>query len=288
MRRVRMELEPVAEPERLCPLAVGRAEVADEAGDDVQLRVRERLQERPRVALAEEAARVRDREAARRAGTRAPRSRRSRSRSGSSRPLLAARARAPRRRSRPPRPRSRRLCGHDAGDRGCSRLLGPDGEALGAAVRMSGDRVAQVGHPARVGQALDGGADEVDRVRRRGRDHRVDPLLPARSGSPREWRSGSSSRSRRARAAGARTAASGRRAARGPRCRGARRPGASRSGRRSARGAPRPASAARPRRRGGPTSGRRGRERASRSRTPAGAWRASATAGRRRRPAGGK
>ena len=35
-RRVRDQLEPVAEPELLGPLAVGRAEVADEAGDRVE------------------------------------------------------------------------------------------------------------------------------------------------------------------------------------------------------------------------------------------------------------
>ena len=54
-RDVRDELEPVAEPERLGPLAVGRAEVADEAGDRVEVGLGERGQERPRVALAEEA-----------------------------------------------------------------------------------------------------------------------------------------------------------------------------------------------------------------------------------------
>ena len=41
-RHVRDQLEPVAEPERLRPLAVGRAEVADEAGDDVEPGVGER------------------------------------------------------------------------------------------------------------------------------------------------------------------------------------------------------------------------------------------------------
>ena len=39
------------------------------------------------------------------------------------------------------------------------------------------DGVAQVGHPARAGRALHRGADEVDRVRRRGRDHDVDLVL---------------------------------------------------------------------------------------------------------------
>ena len=86
-RRVRDQLEPVAEPLRLRPLAVGRAEVAEEARDDVvEARLLQRGQERPRVALAEERAGVRDPEASRSACTRCPRSRRSRSRSRSSRP----------------------------------------------------------------------------------------------------------------------------------------------------------------------------------------------------------
>ena len=77
---------PVAEAERSGPLPVGGAEVADEARDDVvEAGLGERGQERPRIALAEEAARVRDPEALAAAGTRARRSRRSRSRSGSSR-----------------------------------------------------------------------------------------------------------------------------------------------------------------------------------------------------------
>ena len=59
-RRVRDELEAVAELERLGPLAVGRAEVADEAGDRVEVRLLERLEERPGIALAEEAPRVGD------------------------------------------------------------------------------------------------------------------------------------------------------------------------------------------------------------------------------------
>src|SRR5581483_2223414 len=61
--RVRDDLQAVGEPERLRPLAVGGAEVADEARDDVQPRLGERGQEGTRRALAEEAARVRDPEA---------------------------------------------------------------------------------------------------------------------------------------------------------------------------------------------------------------------------------
>ena len=65
-RRVRDQLEPVAEAELLGPLAVGRAEVAEEARDDVvEPDCCKRGQERPRVALAEERARVRDAERAR-------------------------------------------------------------------------------------------------------------------------------------------------------------------------------------------------------------------------------
>ena len=92
-RRVRDQLEPVAEAERLGPLAVGRAEVAEEARDDVVEAELQRGQERPRVALAEERAGVRDPEAARPACTRARRSRRSRSRSRSSRPAPGSSAR---------------------------------------------------------------------------------------------------------------------------------------------------------------------------------------------------
>ena len=56
-RRVRQELQPVAESEAFRPLAVGVAEVAEEARDGVEARVGERLQERPRVTPAEEASR---------------------------------------------------------------------------------------------------------------------------------------------------------------------------------------------------------------------------------------
>src|SRR6185503_9761694 len=62
-RQVVDQLEPVAEPERLRPLPVRRTEVADEARDRVEIGVVERLQERSRVPLAEEASRVRDAEA---------------------------------------------------------------------------------------------------------------------------------------------------------------------------------------------------------------------------------
>ena len=63
-RHERDHLDAVAEPERVRELAVGRAEAADEARDDVlEPRLGERAQERLRVALAEERAGVRDPEA---------------------------------------------------------------------------------------------------------------------------------------------------------------------------------------------------------------------------------
>ena len=58
-REVVDELEAVTEPEGAGPLAIRRAEVADEARDRVEVRVVEGLQERPRIALPEEAPRVR-------------------------------------------------------------------------------------------------------------------------------------------------------------------------------------------------------------------------------------
>ena len=102
------------------PLAVGGAEVADEARDDA-VDPRERGQERPRVALAEERAGVRDPEPLAAGGTRARRSRRSRSRSRSSRPApRGERARASRRRSPPTRRRSRRPAARRAARPRCS------------------------------------------------------------------------------------------------------------------------------------------------------------------------
>ena len=68
MGQVGQQLQPVAEAELLDPLAVGRLEVAGEAGHDVvQAGGGERGEERPRVALAEEAARVSEPEALARA-----------------------------------------------------------------------------------------------------------------------------------------------------------------------------------------------------------------------------
>src|SRR5437762_3889450 len=61
--RVGNEFEAVAEPEGLGPLAIRGTEVADEARDDVEVGVEERLQEGARVPPTEEAACVRDPEA---------------------------------------------------------------------------------------------------------------------------------------------------------------------------------------------------------------------------------
>ena len=47
-----------------------------------------------------------------------------------------------------------------------------------AAVLVRDERIAQVGDPASAGRPLDGRADEVDRARRRRRDHDVDALPP--------------------------------------------------------------------------------------------------------------
>ena len=210
-RRVRDQLEPVAEAERLRPLAVGRAEVADEAGDDVEPRVGERLQERPRVALAEERAGVGDPEARRRGRYSSP------AKSSKSQPFAIVttgprgleRARLLGDRLRDARRSRRRWRGDEAGDR--ARRPSPSRgrrRDSARAVRVRDERVAQVGEPASrrspactaaPTRCTDAGGDR--------RDHGVDPSRRARSGSPPGSRSGSSSRSRRARAAAARRAA---------------------------------------------------------------------------------
>ncbi len=159
---VRGQLQPVAEVERLRPLGVGRAEVADEADDGVvEAGLRERGQERPRVALAKKLPVwvIRSRLDA---GTRCRRSRRSPNRSRSSPPGRSARARAPRPRSRRQRPRSRPHSAQQVGDPVLALLLEPREPTLGAAVRVGDERVAQIGDPARAGCALDRRADEVD------------------------------------------------------------------------------------------------------------------------------
>ena len=175
-RRVGDQLELVAEPALRRPLAVGRAEVAEEARLHVEAGLVERGQERARVALAEEAAGVRDPEALSGRVVEA----------GEVVEVAAVRDRH----DLPLRREAARLVGdrvRDARDRvgrvrdeprdaDVDLLLRPHGHALRAPVWMCHERVAQVGDPLRTGRLLHRGADEVDRVRRRGGDDDVDPL----------------------------------------------------------------------------------------------------------------
>ena len=57
-----------------------------------------------------------------------------------------------------------------------TRLSGTGGSRVRAAMLVRDDRISEVGEPARSGRFLDGRPDEVDRPRRRRRDHRVDSL----------------------------------------------------------------------------------------------------------------
>ena len=264
-RQVVDQLEPVAESERVRPLAVRRAEVADEARDGVEVGVVERLQERPRIALAEEATRVRDAEAS-------PGRYSSPAKSSKSQPFaidahLSARVELAH--------LGRDRLG-DTGDRvGAARdelrhllvrgLAGPRRSRVVATVLVRDERIAKIGDPARAGRTLDGRADEVDRRGRRRRDHRVDALAARdadRGGDrrqvPRDARVGEEETSGRDAAPGG-VRARGRAAARSSSA------GFAPAGRRSARGGSRPASARAAPGRGGPTSGRPGRGRASRS-----------------------
>ena len=170
-----MDLEPVAEPEPARPLAVGRAEVPHEARDDIRIGSGERLEDRPRSAFAEEAARVRESEAVARCvlepgevlEVRTVRDRLDAS--GTERAQLVP---------------DRRGYGRDGvrvardqpGDALSRGLLRADESGFDASVRVRGDRVAQVGDPAGAGGALDRGTDEVNRGGRRGRDDDVDSL----------------------------------------------------------------------------------------------------------------
>src|SRR5205085_9796729 len=163
-RHVRVQLEPVAEPELLRPVAVGRAEVADEARDDVEAAPGERLQERPRAALAEEAPGVRDPEALG-AVVLEP---------GEVVEVAAVRDRydpafwlerahllGDRIRDGDDRVRGAR---HRPSDRALAALLHAHEAALRPPVRVRAERVAEVGDPARA-RLLRRGADEVDGAR---------------------------------------------------------------------------------------------------------------------------
>ena len=138
----------------------------------------ERAQERLRVALAEEGARVRDPEAGRSGGARAPRSRRSRSRSRSSRPARAARAPAPRRRSRRPRRRSRRPA-RRRGARRRRRSISLSRTSRDSLPRRCGWAVSEsrrsATHFAPVAFCT-AAPSEVERAGRRGGEDDVDPL----------------------------------------------------------------------------------------------------------------
>ncbi len=184
-RRVRDELEAVAELERLGPLAVGRAEVADEAGDRVEVRLLERLEKRPRIALAEEAPGVRDPEPAARhvleprevVEVAAVRDHADGALRTEPAHLVRDRLRHARDRVRSPRDELRDLL--DGG------LAGTRGGRVVATVLVGDERVAQVGDPACARRALHGRADEVHRRRWRRRDHGVDSLTARRCGSRR-------------------------------------------------------------------------------------------------------
>ena len=162
VRRVRDQLEPVAEPDAPRPTRGRRRGSRRRSGRRRRrARTAQRGQERPRVALAEERAGVRDPEALARACTRARRSRRSRSRSRSSRPARAAsRARISSaiasetrddRVGLRARPASRRACSPCSFARTSSRSASRCGCATSESRRSATQR--------RAGRALDRGAD---------------------------------------------------------------------------------------------------------------------------------
>ena len=209
-------------------------------------RLVERGQERPRVALAEEAARVRDPEAARRACSRARRSRRSRSRSRSSRPSRCG-----------AKPRASSAIASEthviaSAEWATSRATPSSTFSFARTAMLSARRCGCATSESRrsathlrAGRRLHRGADEVDRVRRRGRDHDVDLLLardPDRGGDRGQVPAHVLVRDEQPPRGELRA---GRARARALPCRAAPRPACGPSGRGSGRGAPRPASASR-------------------------------------------
>ena len=177
----------------------------------------------------------------------------------------------------------------ERGDRARPALLHADEQALRVPVRVRDERVAQVGDPAHAGRPLDRGADEVDRVRRRGGHDDVDVVLAHDPDGRRDRRHVPGDvlvGDERAAEGQARLLAE------------ALQPlAAVQLLRRLASGGPDVAGAVHPRLAGrrelvvarGSTWGRRGRARASRCRAPAGASPASAAAARlRRRRAGSR
>ena len=111
------------------------------------------------------------------------------SNSSKSQPLATTRTRRARRGQRCGLLGDRRRHGADgrdaaqrgAGDARLDRALGPHAAPLVAAVRIGEPGVAEVGHVRHAAAASDGGADQVHRVRRRGREHDVDPPLAHRA-----------------------------------------------------------------------------------------------------------
>ena len=176
-RRVRDQLELVSEPAFRRPFAVGRAEVAEEARLHVEAGLVQRGQERPRVALAEEAAGVGDPEAlpgrvvepGEVVEVAAVRDRHDL-------PLRREAARLVGDRVGDARDRIGRVR-HEPRDASVDLLLRAHGHALRAPVRVRDERVTQIRDPFRARRLLHRGADEMDRVRRRGGDDDVDPLL---------------------------------------------------------------------------------------------------------------
>ena len=179
-RHVVDELHPVAELEALEELTVRGAEVADEPhGDILELRVGERLEERLRVALAEERPCV-----GRAAGDRSARTSRP-AKSSKSQPFAIVTTR--------PFGSSARVssviasaavtiasawratsCATPARAFSFTKAAG----TFVRAVRVQHDRVAQVGDPGRARRLLHRRPDQVHRAGRRGREHDVDALAP--------------------------------------------------------------------------------------------------------------
>ena len=177
VRQVIEQLEPIAETERLHPLPIGGAKVADETHDDVvQAGLGEGGQERARVALAEEAPRVRDPEALSglvlEAGEVVEVGAVGNHAHGAGR-VEAAHLVGDRLRDGNDRIGSP---GHELDDPLERLLLQAHGGSVEAAIGVAHQRIALVGDPRRSGQSLDRRADQVERKGRAGRDHDVDPL----------------------------------------------------------------------------------------------------------------
>ena len=179
MRAEAVDLEPVAETEGERPVAIGGAQVSEEARDDPRIvERRDRLEERPRAALPEEAAGVQHDEAlARRVlqsvevvevaavrhdvdGRPGPRER----------GALACDER---------RDRGDRvgLPEHEPRDALLDGALRPDRPPLVATMRVREPGVAQVGDEADAGATAEHGADDVGRRGRRRRENAVDLAL---------------------------------------------------------------------------------------------------------------